>query len=118
MADPALIDALPLARAAYEAIGMSDDLAHLLAVQDLDTTITQLEHRRAALVESSGLAAVEGAAGLARGGAGRCRGAARRARRHAEGARGADRRHQRAARASSRSGCTPPPAPRAATCRP
>src|SRR5277367_3870023 len=39
---------------------MSDDLAHLLAVQDLDTTITQLEHRRAALVESSGLAAVEG----------------------------------------------------------
>ena len=39
---------------------MTDDLAHLLAVQDLDTTITQLEHRRAALVESSGLAAVEG----------------------------------------------------------
>jgi predicted nucleic acid-binding Zn-ribbon protein len=38
---------------------MSDDLAHLLAVQDLDTTITQLEHRRAALVESSGLAAVQ-----------------------------------------------------------
>jgi uncharacterized protein len=38
---------------------MTDDLAHLLAVQDLDTTITQLEHRRAALVESSGLAAVE-----------------------------------------------------------
>ena len=40
---------------------MTDDpLAHLLAVQDLDTTITQLQHRRAALVESSGLAAVEG----------------------------------------------------------
>jgi uncharacterized protein len=39
---------------------MTDDLAHLLAVQDLDTSITQLEHRRAALVESSGLAAVEG----------------------------------------------------------
>jgi predicted nucleic acid-binding Zn-ribbon protein len=38
---------------------MTDDLAHLLAVQDLDTTITQLEHRRAALVESSGLAAAE-----------------------------------------------------------
>ncbi len=38
---------------------MSDDLAHLLAVQDLDTSITQLEHRRATLVESSGLAAVE-----------------------------------------------------------
>jgi len=38
---------------------MTDDLARLLAVQDLDTTITQLEHRRAALVESSGLAAVE-----------------------------------------------------------
>jgi hypothetical protein len=39
---------------------MSDDLAQLLAVQDLDTTITQLQHRRAALHESSGLAAVEG----------------------------------------------------------
>ena len=39
---------------------MTDDLARLLAVQDLDTTITQLEHRRAALVETSGLAAVEG----------------------------------------------------------
>jgi predicted nucleic acid-binding Zn-ribbon protein len=38
---------------------MSDDLARLLAVQDLDTTITQLEHRRAALGESSGLTAVE-----------------------------------------------------------
>jgi uncharacterized protein len=38
---------------------MSDDLAHLLALQDLDTTITQLQHRRAALVESSGLAALE-----------------------------------------------------------
>jgi hypothetical protein len=39
---------------------VSDDLAHLLAVQDLDTSITQLQHRRAALVESSGLAGVEG----------------------------------------------------------
>ena len=39
---------------------MTDDLARLLAVQDLDTSITQLEHRRAVLVESSGLAAVEG----------------------------------------------------------
>jgi hypothetical protein len=39
---------------------VSDDLAQLLVVQDLDTTITQLEHRRAALVESSGLAGVEG----------------------------------------------------------
>jgi predicted nucleic acid-binding Zn-ribbon protein len=38
---------------------MSDDLAHLLTVQDLDTTITQLQHRRAALVEASGLAAAE-----------------------------------------------------------
>ena len=37
---------------------MTDDLARLLAVQDLDTVITQLEHRRAALVESTGLAAV------------------------------------------------------------
>lgn len=38
---------------------MTDSLEHLLAVQDLDTSITQLQHRRAALVESSGLAAVE-----------------------------------------------------------
>ncbi len=38
---------------------MTDTLTHLLAVQDLDTSITQLEHRRDALVESSGLAAVE-----------------------------------------------------------
>jgi uncharacterized protein len=38
---------------------VTDDLARLLTVQDLDTSITQLEHRRAALVESSGLAAVE-----------------------------------------------------------
>jgi predicted nucleic acid-binding Zn-ribbon protein len=34
-------------------------LDRLLAVQDLDTTITQLQHRRAALVEQTGLAAVE-----------------------------------------------------------
>ncbi len=39
---------------------MTDDLVQLLAVQDLDTTITQLQHRRATLRESSGLAAVEG----------------------------------------------------------
>ena len=39
---------------------MSDGpLANLLAVQDLDTSITQLQHRRAALVERTGLAAVE-----------------------------------------------------------
>ncbi len=38
---------------------MTDTLTHLLAVQDLDTSITQLQHRRDALVESSGLAAVE-----------------------------------------------------------
>ena len=38
---------------------MTDDLEHLLAVQDLDTSITQLQHRRQALLESSGLAAVE-----------------------------------------------------------
>jgi hypothetical protein len=38
---------------------MTDTLEHLLAVQDLDTSITQLEHRRHALVETSGLAAVE-----------------------------------------------------------
>lgn len=38
---------------------MTDALARLLAVQDLDTSITQLQHRRDALVETSGLAAVE-----------------------------------------------------------
>ncbi len=38
---------------------MTDTLTHLLAVQDLDTSITQMEHRRDALVETSGLAAVE-----------------------------------------------------------
>jgi hypothetical protein len=39
---------------------VSDDLQQLLAVQDLDTSITQLQHRRDVLVESSGLAALEG----------------------------------------------------------
>jgi predicted nucleic acid-binding Zn-ribbon protein len=34
-------------------------LDRLLAVQDLDTAITQMQHRRAALVEQTGLAAVE-----------------------------------------------------------
>jgi predicted nucleic acid-binding Zn-ribbon protein len=38
---------------------VTDDLEHLLALQDLDTSITQLLHRRDALVESTGLAAVE-----------------------------------------------------------
>jgi len=38
---------------------VTDTLNHLLAVQDLDTSITQLQHRRAALLETSGLAAVE-----------------------------------------------------------
>ena len=38
---------------------MTDDLERLLAVQDLDTSITQLEHRRHALAETSGLTAVE-----------------------------------------------------------
>ena len=38
---------------------MTDTLHHLLAVQDADTSITQLEHRRAALSDTSGLAAVE-----------------------------------------------------------
>ncbi len=46
MADPALIDALPLARAASEGLCVTDVLDHLLAVQDLDTSITQLQHRR------------------------------------------------------------------------
>ena len=38
---------------------MTDVLDHLLALQDLDTSITQLEHRRAALAETTGLAGVE-----------------------------------------------------------
>ncbi len=38
---------------------MTDALARLLAVQDLDTSITQLQHRRDTLAETSGLAAVE-----------------------------------------------------------
>jgi predicted nucleic acid-binding Zn-ribbon protein len=38
---------------------MTDTLQHLLAVQDLDTSITQLQHRRAALSDTSGLAAAE-----------------------------------------------------------
>lgn len=38
---------------------MTDTLTHLLAVQDLDTSITQMEHRRDGLVATSGLAAVE-----------------------------------------------------------
>ena len=39
---------------------MTDTLTHLLTVQDLDTSITQMEHRRDALAETSGLAAIEG----------------------------------------------------------
>ena len=54
---------LPVARAAYEALLVTDALDHLLAVQDLDTSITQLQHRRDALVETSGLAARGGRAG-------------------------------------------------------
>jgi uncharacterized protein len=38
---------------------VTDALDHLLAVQDLDTSITQLQHRRAALADATGLSAVE-----------------------------------------------------------
>ncbi len=38
---------------------MTDVLDHLLAVQDFDTSITQLQHRRNALAETVGLAAAE-----------------------------------------------------------
>lgn len=38
---------------------MTDVLEHLLAVQDLDTSITQLQHRRDALADALGLRAVE-----------------------------------------------------------
>jgi len=45
---------------------VSDALTRLLAVQDLDTSITQLQRKRAALAEKSGLAALEAAlSGLA-----------------------------------------------------
>jgi predicted nucleic acid-binding Zn-ribbon protein len=40
---------------------VSDDLDRLLAVQDLDTSITQLQRKRTALAEKSGLAGVEAA---------------------------------------------------------
>jgi len=36
-----------------------EDLQHLLVLQDLDTHINQLQHRKVALVEKSGLAAAE-----------------------------------------------------------
>ncbi len=38
---------------------MTETLDHLLAVQDLDIALTQLQHRRDALAETSGLSAVE-----------------------------------------------------------
>jgi uncharacterized protein len=38
---------------------MSDATAHLLAVQDLDTAIMQLQHRREALLQTTGLAEAE-----------------------------------------------------------
>jgi uncharacterized protein len=38
---------------------VTDALEHLLAVQDADTTITQLQHRRDALPETTGLRGVE-----------------------------------------------------------
>jgi predicted nucleic acid-binding Zn-ribbon protein len=38
---------------------VTDTLDHLLAVQDLDITLTQLQHRRDALAETTGLAGVE-----------------------------------------------------------
>jgi uncharacterized protein len=45
---------------------MSEQLSQLLVVQDLDTSITQLEHKRIALPERSGLTALEAElAGLA-----------------------------------------------------
>ena len=67
---------------------MTDDLEHLLAVQDLDTSITQLQHRRARAARDVGPRRGGGAAGGARGRAGRRGGAARRAGRDPEGARG------------------------------
>ncbi len=38
---------------------MTDVLDHLLAVQDLDTSLTQLQHRRDGLPEATGLTAIE-----------------------------------------------------------
>ncbi len=97
MADPGLADALPLARLAYEGLLVTDVLDHLLAVQDLDTSITQLQHRRDALPRpAASPRRRRELRELSRRG-GRRRGAARRAGGHAEGPRGADRRHHRAA---------------------
>ena len=62
LADEALVPALPIARAAWEARqSRSRDgaLDQLLVVQDLDTAITQLQHRRAALPERVGLTGLE-----------------------------------------------------------
>ena len=55
---------------------MTGQLDHLLAVQDLDTSITQLQHRRQGLAASLGLTELE--AQLATLGAGRARAEARR----------------------------------------
>ena len=87
-------------------------------MQDLDTSITQLQHRRDALVESSGLAAVE--AQLAALEAEQADAAARRG---VLTATQKELEEQIAAISErrdvpSRSACTPPPARRAATCRP
>ena len=72
---------------------MSDgSLDRLLVVQDLDTLITQLTHRRAALAERVGLVGARRRAGRAGGRGGGPRGAPSRAGGDAEGPRGADRR--------------------------
>ena len=120
VADVALVDALPLARAARRGAGMTDavDLEHLLAVQDRDTTITQLEHRRAALPETTGLRAVEAQLAEIEAARADADAAPRRAGRRPEGPRGADRRHHRAPGAALSSACTRPPARRPATSRP
>ena len=117
IADPALIDALALARVAYEdsrdgcprppARGPGPRHLHHPAPTPPSRAARDEWPRRSG-----------GAVARAFGRGGRRRGAARCADGHPEGPRGADRRHHRAAATPSRSACTPPPAHRAAISRP
>ena len=96
---------------------MTDALEQLLAVQDLDIAIMQLQHRRDALVESTGLAAVEAqlaALEVERVDAAVRRGVLAATQKELEEQIGGISER----RGSWRSGCTPPPALRLATSRP
>ena len=90
---------------------MTDTLTHLLAVQDLDTSITQMQHRRDALPETTGLAAVEGELAVLQ--IDRAEAEARRAVLARPRRRTSRCRSPRSPSAATtwRSACTPPPAP-------